>query len=136
MSRDSGTDDEHYEEESMMSHIDYDESTSMNDMMEHYIDNGSSCMEDMVEHHYDIGSSSMNDMELYTDNGFPCMDENHDEDSLMGYHEYLSHMELNDYLDMQEEAHHQQAMTFPKTRGTYYDGTSSRPRYSPSSSRR
>ena len=37
MSRDSGTDDEHYEEESMMSDIDYD----MDDLTEHYTDYGS-----------------------------------------------------------------------------------------------
>ena len=59
MSRDSESDDEHYEEESMMSHIEYDDSTSMNDMMEHYTDNGSSCMEDM---------------EVQTKNFFPCME--------------------------------------------------------------
>ena len=112
MSRDSGTEDEHYEEESMMSHIDYDESTSNDDLMELYTD---------------IGSSSMEDMDIYTDNFFPCMD----------VHEYLSRMELDRFHAMQEAAHsHQQAMTFPKSRGTFYDCTSSRPRYSPSSSRR
>ena len=132
MSRDSESDDDHYEEESMMNHIDYNNSTSMNDMMEHYIDNGSSCMEDM-EVQTKIFFPCMEAMELYTDNGSTCMDEDYDGDSLEDHHEYLPHMELDDYLAMQEEAHHQQSMTSPKTRGTYYDGTSSRPRYSPSS---
>ena len=54
MSRDSETEDEHYEEESMMSHIDYDDSTSMNDLTEHNNNNGSSSMEDIVEHHTNI----------------------------------------------------------------------------------
>ena len=112
MSRDSGSDDD--EEEPMMSHIDCD------------VDyDGSSSMEDM-ELYTDIGPSSMEDMDIYIDNFFPCMDA----------HEYLSHMELDDYYAMQEEAHNQQAMTFTKFEGTFYDGTSSSPHYSPSSSRR
>ena len=126
MSRDSGSDDD--EEEPMISHIDcdvdYDGSSSIEDM-ELYTDIGSSSMEDM-ELYTDIGSSSMEDMDIYTDNFFPCMDA----------HEYLSRMELDHFCAMQEEAHHQQAMTFTKFQGTFYHGTSSSPRYSPSSSRR
>ena len=121
MSRNSGSDDEHYEEESMMSHIDYDESTSNDDLMELYTDNGSTCIEDM-ELYSDIGSSSMEDMvEYHYDIDSSCMED----------------MELDDYLAVQEAVpNHQQAMTIPKSRGTFYDGISSRPRYSPSSSRR
>ena len=151
MSRDSGTKDEYYEEESMMSHIDYDESTSKNGLMELYTDNGSTCMEDMelytdngsssmedmVEHHYDIVSSCMEDMELYTDNCSSSMEDmvehHHDIDSSC-----MEDIELDEYLAMQEAAHsHHQAMTFTKfPRGTFYDGSSSSPHYPPSSSRR
>src|SRR3954465_3153110 len=45
MSRDSGTEDNFYEE-STMSHHAY-VSTSMDNMMEHYADNGSTCLGDM-----------------------------------------------------------------------------------------
>ena len=54
----------------MMSHIDYD------------ID-------------YD-GSSSMEDMELYSDNSFPCMDE----ETLMDYEEFISRMESENCYTM------------------------------------
>ena len=64
MSRNSETDDEHYEEESMMSHIDDDSTEHFThnfvpcmEKMELYSDIGSSSMEDMVEYHYDIDSS-------------------------------------------------------------------------------
>ena len=110
MSRDSESDDEHYEEESMMSHIDYDESTNNDDLMEHYIDNGSTCMEDM-ELYSDIGSSSMEDMvEHHYDIDSSCWED----------------IELDEYLAMQEVAHsHHQAMTFTKFPcGTFYDGSS------------
>src|SRR3954468_14054318 len=46
MSRDSGIEDDFYEE-SMMSHHAY-VSTSMDNMMEHYTDNGSTCLGDMA----------------------------------------------------------------------------------------
>ena len=135
----------------MMSHIDYDESTSNDDLMELYTNNGSTCMEDMelysdigsssmedmVEHHYDIVSSCMEDMELYSDIGSPSRED-------MVEHHYdidsscLEDIELDEYLAMQEAAHsHHQAMTFTKfPRGTFYDGSSSSPHYSPSTSRR
>ena len=101
MSRDSGSDDD--EEESMMSHIDYD------------ID-------------YD-GSSSMEDMELYSDNSFPCMDE----ETLMDYEEFISRMESENCYTMTSKPSFNK---LDESRGTLYGETSSSPRYSPSSSRR
>ena len=132
MSRDSGSEDEHYEEESMMSHIDYDESTSNDDLMELYTNNGSTCMEDM-ELYSDIGSTCMEDMELYSDIGSSSMEDMveylYDIDSSC-----MDNIELDEYLAMQEAAHgHHKAMTFTKfPRGTFYDATSPQP----SSSRR
>ena len=98
MSRDSETDDEHYEEESMMSHIDYDDSMSMDDLAEHYTDYGSPSMEDM-EHNNDNGSSSMKDMvEHYID---------YDSPSTEDLEIYISRMESEAFYAMQAEVHHQ-----------------------------
>ena len=120
----------------MMSHIDYDESTSNDDLMELYTNNGSTCMEDM-ELYTDNGSTCMEDMELFSDIGSSSMED------MVEYHydidsSCMEDIELDEYLAMQEAAHsHHQAMTFTKfPRGTFYDGSSSSPHYPPSSSRR
>src|SRR3954462_5663132 len=155
MSRDSGIEDDIYEE-SMMSHHDYD-STSIKDMtennthngfacfedpahytyddstcmedMELYVDNGSSCMEPM-EHYTDNGSTCLGDMEYYTNNYSPSMDdfECYIDDSSpsmedtenfidfdgssMIHEEFLHRVEMEAYYAKQEEAHHQDSMTF------------------------
>ena len=98
----------------MMSHIDYDDSMSMDDLMEHYIENG---------------SSSMEDMELYSDNSFPCMDE----ETLMDYEEFISRMESENCYTMTSKPSFNK---LDESRGTLYGETSSSPHYSPSSSRR
>src|SRR3954465_6133580 len=70
MSRDSGTEDNFYEE-STMSHHAY-VSTSMDNMMEHYTNNGSTCL---------------GDMECYNNNDSPSMgDFKNDNDKLLKSH--------------------------------------------------
>src|SRR3954468_16415888 len=70
MSRDSGIEDDFYEE-SMMSHHAY-VSTSMDTMMEHYTKNGSTCL---------------GDMECYNNNDSPSMDDfKNDNDKLLKSH--------------------------------------------------
>src|SRR4051812_39787872 len=161
MSRDSGTEDDIYEE-SMMSHHDYD-STSIEDMTEHntdnvstcfedpehytyddstcmedmelYVDNGSSCMEPM-EHYTDNGSTCLGDMEYYTNNYSPSMDDfecdiddaspsmddmenfNDFDGSSISHEEFLHRVEMEAYYAKQEEAHHQDSMTFKAKRAT------------------
>src|SRR3954468_6024315 len=70
MSRDSGTEDDFYEE-STISHHAY-VSTSMDNMMEHYTNNGSICL---------------GDMEYYNNNNSPSMDDfKNDNDKLLKSH--------------------------------------------------
>src|SRR3954465_13944143 len=109
-------------------HYTYNGSTCMEDL-ELYIDNGSSCMENM-EHYTDNHSTCLGDMEYYTNNYSPSMDDFEcdiddaspsmedtetfiDFDgSSMSHEEFLHRVEMEAYYAKQEEAHHQESMTF------------------------
>ena len=115
MSRDYGTYDEIYEE-SMVSH-DYNDATSIHDMEEHYTNNGSSCGEYFLEHGIDFGSPSLEDMEHFND---------HDDDPLMRYDNYICALDIAEIEAMREEENHQDAtpstLKFYNAGGTtYYD---------------
>src|SRR3954471_15864101 len=89
--------------------------------MEHYTDNGSTCLGDM-EYYTNNYSPSMDDFECDIDDASPSMEDTENfidfDGSSTSHEEFLNRVEMEAYYAKQEEAHHQDSMTFKAKRST------------------